>query len=53
MASQWVPHFLDPTHDLGPEHHNVPIDMPAAVSEAYTCAKICRVADGQQWPKER
>ena len=37
---KWVSHFLDPTHDLGPEYHNVPIDMPTAVSEAFVFANI-------------
>lgn len=37
---QWVPHFLDPTYDLGPEYHNTPIEMPTAVSEAFVFANI-------------
>ena len=37
---KWVSHFLDPTHNLGPEHHNVPIDMPTAVSEAFVFANV-------------
>ncbi|KIW21789.1 uncharacterized protein PV07_12784 [Cladophialophora immunda] len=32
---KWVPHFLNPTHNLGPRYHNTRIDMPAVVSEAF------------------
>lgn len=37
---KWVSHFLRPTRGLGPEYHNVPVDMPAAVSEAFVFANI-------------
>ena len=37
---KWVAHFLNPTHDLGPESHNMPIDIPAAVSEAFVFANV-------------
>lgn len=33
-------HFLNPTHNLRPEYHNVPINMPAAVSKAFVFANI-------------
>ena len=42
-ASEWLPivyRIFSPTHDLGSEHHSVPVDMPAAVSEAFICPRI-------------
>ena len=39
---KWVTHFLDPTKDLGPKYHNVPIDMPAAVREASIFVNIAK-----------
>lgn len=38
--ARWVPHFLNPTRNLGPEYHNVPIEMPAVVNEAFILANI-------------
>jgi hypothetical protein len=38
----WVSHFLTPTRNLGPEHHNVIVDMHPVVSEAFILANIAR-----------
>ena len=39
---KWVPHFLDPTKDLGPKYHNVPIEMPAIISEAFILVNVAK-----------
>ena len=39
---EWVAHFLTPTRDLGPESHNVPIDMPAVVRETFILTNILK-----------
>lgn len=30
--NQWVPHFLTPTHDLGGQFHNMPLQLPNSLS---------------------
>lgn len=38
--ARWVPHFLNPTRNLGPSYHNVPVEMPTIVNEAFLLANV-------------
>lgn len=37
---EWVPHFLIPSYNLGPEYHNTCTDLPASVHPAFLLARI-------------
>jgi len=37
---QWVSHFLAPTSNLGPEHHNTTVEIPPTVHPAFILARF-------------